>query len=346
MKKRPYILLLWLLVLLSTVMRAQPIQDTLCLGAGPSNFAVPYQPGLKYHWTVQGGSLISTPADSNDIRVAWGNVPGIHEVSVYATNEYGCPGDTSRYRILLESTASASGKGPTRACSGQEVTFETTLKEDFVWQGGEQDRTITFVAEGDTSIYLVALNTACGNDTVYYHLDVMPDPEAGMNYTEDSVITGTSIVFYFTGGNAQQITWYHNDRKLTEAKAVHVEFNEPGEHEILQIVSNGHCTDTIVRKVYVSDVFTIFIPNAFTPNGDGVNDYFTFDGVGIESFEAEIFNRWGERIFRWNESSPVQGWDGTNSGQPSKMDAYIYKIRVRDISGQSHFYTAQFSLIR
>ena len=111
-------------------------------------------------------------------------------------------------------------------------------------------------------------------------------------------------------------------------------------------MKQGICVDTIRQWVYVEDILKVFIPNAFTPNGDGINDFFTFKGVGMKSFEAEIYNRWGERIYSWNSETPVEGWDGTNSGQESKIDAYVYRIRVIDMRNRSHFYTDQFSLIR
>ena len=325
---------------------AQSSMDTICVTAGPSHFAVPHVAGQVYHWQVSGGQIISKP-DSNDIRVVWGNVPGIYRVSVVVTSEHGCPGDTSSYYINLRGPSFANAKGPTQVCSGSVVKLESAIAGDFMWGGGQTTRSLSFTADKDTSIALIALNAPCANDTFIYQLQVFESPSAGMNYIPDTVTINTIENLYYTGATGSpEIEWFYNGMSVSTRSAVQIEFNRKGEHEIVQVVRKGSCTDTIYQWVYVEDMFKIFIPNAFTPNGDGVNDYFTFDGVGIQSFQAEIYNRWGERLFEWNDNTPVQGWDGTKNGHESKIDAYIYKIRVRDMAGETHFYTNQFSLLR
>lgn len=77
----------------------------------------------------------------------------------------------------------------------------------------------------------------------------------------------------------------------------------------------------------------ISIPNVFTPNGDGLNDYFQVSGKFIESVEINIFNRWGSSIFH---SFDAQGWDGSVKGSPVQLDNYTYKITVKDFLGNAH----------
>ncbi|MCX6181403.1 MAG: gliding motility-associated C-terminal domain-containing protein, partial [Bacteroidetes bacterium] len=74
---------------------------------------------------------------------------------------------------------------------------------------------------------------------------------------------------------------------------------------------------------------SLFIPNAFTPNGDGVNEIFTAAGSGVEVFEGMIFDRWGEKIYTWNDING--GWDGTRNGRFVQQDVYIVAIRVKNI---------------
>jgi gliding motility-associated-like protein len=71
----------------------------------------------------------------------------------------------------------------------------------------------------------------------------------------------------------------------------------------------------------------LYIPNAFTPNGDGINETFAPKGDGIETFKMLIYNRWGELLF---ETQDLQkGWDGTFKGVLSQQDVYIYKVSAR-----------------
>ncbi len=69
---------------------------------------------------------------------------------------------------------------------------------------------------------------------------------------------------------------------------------------------------------------SVFIPNAFTPNGDGINDTFGVKGEGIKKFTMRIFDRWGEVIFE--SHSPKQQWDGTYEGKPAQSDVYVYQF--------------------
>lgn len=69
---------------------------------------------------------------------------------------------------------------------------------------------------------------------------------------------------------------------------------------------------------------SIYIPNAFTPNGDGMNDAFGVKGEGIRNFHLYIYNRWGEVIFE--TTNPKQQWDGSYAGNPVEQGVYVYQV--------------------
>ncbi|MGD1894579.1 MAG: gliding motility-associated C-terminal domain-containing protein, partial [Cyclobacteriaceae bacterium] len=75
----------------------------------------------------------------------------------------------------------------------------------------------------------------------------------------------------------------------------------------------------------------VFLPNAFTPNGDGLNDVFLYKAALVESVIFEVYNRWGELIFRTNQLDV--GWDGTYNGVLASQGTYLYKIDVTDQLG-------------
>jgi gliding motility-associated-like protein len=74
---------------------------------------------------------------------------------------------------------------------------------------------------------------------------------------------------------------------------------------------------------------SIYIPNAFTPNGDGINDTFGVKGEGIKDFRLLIFNRWGEVIFESTE--PRKQWDGRVSGEPVQQGTYVYELYANGV---------------
>jgi gliding motility-associated-like protein len=92
------------------------------------------------------------------------------------------------------------------------------------------------------------------------------------------------------------------------------------------------------------------VPSAFSPNGDGMNDYFTVFGKYIEEYQIRIFNRWGEEVYSSNDVSelnnPERGWDGTYKGKKQDPGAYAYYISARDINGKDIFKKGDLVLIR
>lgn len=345
MNRKGYIGIIALTLYVSLV-QGQAVLDTLCVDAiAPSHLAVPYQAGYSYQWNVNGGQIISQP-DSNDILVDWAPIPGLYEVSVtISAAGSSCPGDTMDAYIFLRGPNNASGKGPTKVCRGEEVLLTSTIPGNFRWSNGSTDRTISFKAESDTSLYLVAVNGKCTNDTLNYFVEVEDAPVSAMNQLPDTVEINTSVNLYFTG-QGSNVEWYLNQGFEGTGSYMLITFDQWGQNYVTQVVSNGECFDTLRKAVFVDDLYTAHFPNAFTPNGDGINDLWTFDGKGHASFVAKIYNRWGEHLHTWTDQSMVDGWDGTEQGQPSKIDSYIYRIEITDLRGRVHHYVNQFSLIR
>jgi gliding motility-associated-like protein len=74
---------------------------------------------------------------------------------------------------------------------------------------------------------------------------------------------------------------------------------------------------------------TLFIPNSFSPNGDGTNDVFKAYGVGILEFDGNIFDKWGELVYHWGSIS--DGWNGKMElNKISQNEVYVYSIRVKN----------------
>jgi gliding motility-associated-like protein len=114
------------------------------------------------------------------------------------------------------------------------------------------------------------------------------------------------------------------------------------------IVMNQYgCTDIAFVPVEIKPEFTFYIPNAFSPsNGDGINDYFNGTGIGIDTYEMWVFDRWGERIFYTNDIK--KGWDGKVQGKSAegKQDVYVWKVRLKDVLGKKHEYIGHVTLLR
>lgn len=104
-----------------------------------------------------------------------------------------------------------------------------------------------------------------------------------------------------------------------------------GNYEVtLYVVSEQGCMDTITKILKVNPEVLIYVPNTFTPDGDEFNQYWRvyLEGVDIQSFNVQIYNRWGEVI--WESNDIEIGWDGTYNGSVVKQGTYVWKVSVRD----------------
>jgi gliding motility-associated-like protein len=113
-------------------------------------------------------------------------------------------------------------------------------------------------------------------------------------------------------------------------------------------VSDGICTrdDTVQIKVYeiICEDPYVFVPNAFSPNGDGNNDIMYVRGLYIEKVIFRIFDRWGELVFESNDVS--YGWDGTYRGVLLQPDVYDYYLDVTCIGGLKSITKGNITLMR
>ncbi|MBK7148292.1 MAG: gliding motility-associated C-terminal domain-containing protein [Bacteroidetes bacterium] len=103
------------------------------------------------------------------------------------------------------------------------------------------------------------------------------------------------------------------------------------------VMNSDSCYASDTISIFVNNEASKFIPTAFTPNGDGLNDRFEFDALGAKNLEVSIFNRWGERIYynpsQTNGISGSNGWDGTKDGVKVPADTYVYSILITYFDG-------------
>lgn len=117
---------------------------------------------------------------------------------------------------------------------------------------------------------------------------------------------------------------------------------------VTDVGEGGFCAKSDTVTVFVFESVcgepTIFVPNAFTPNGDGENDELLVRGNNITEMKFSIFNRWGEKVFETTDQS--RGWDGTYKGKPANPAVFVYQLEVVCGDGQEYFTKGNVTLIR
>ncbi|MBI3509570.1 MAG: choice-of-anchor L domain-containing protein [Bacteroidetes bacterium] len=140
----------------------------------------------------------------------------------------------------------------------------------------------------------------------------------------DAELGGDTCVFYFGDGDSlSNCNFGTNDHTYPGA----------GYYTAMEIVTNAAgCVDTFMIDVVVGEETSLYVPNAFTPNGAPPNEIFLAYGVNVQKFHMMVFDRWGNLLF---ESSDInKGWDGTYKGHLCPEDTYVWKIDYVDTHGK------------
>ena len=163
-------------------------------------------------------------------------------------------------------------------------------------------------------------------------LEIVNSPKANISFSP-SFINMLDPEVFFTNSSifALSYLWDFGDNSSLsyDFEPTH-QYQEEGSYIVTMVAQNASCIDTAVINVIVNPYYTLFVPNTFTPNNDGVNDIFKPIGKGIDQYEIVIYNRWGDEVFRSNDINI--GWDGGEviSG------TYTYKITIEDKLGEFH----------
>jgi gliding motility-associated-like protein len=187
-----------------------------------------------------------------------------------------------------------------------------------------------FSPPGVYSATLVAITTSLCIDTgiaIVKNFTVNPTPKAAFSFSPQvtTIFDPTITVTNRAGDNVVQWNYETGDGGSNTDPSFYHEYLAVGRYPIKQTVTNAFgCWDTLTQFVKIDPEYRFWIPNTFTPNGDGMNDIFKPEGIGWLDYDFDIYDRWGEKLF--TTSQTVKGWDGTYKGKPCKQDVYVYRI--------------------
>jgi gliding motility-associated-like protein len=159
----------------------------------------------------------------------------------------------------------------------------------------------------------------------------------------------TNAKLKFTPTFSSDITswiWDFGDGSVsTEEAPVHL-YQDTGLYQVTLIAFNDFgCADTVIKNVRAYPPYAFYIPNAYTPNSDGLNEVYRGKGQGFIRYEMFIFDRWGLEIYRTADIS--RGWTGIDDqGRPFPLGVYVYKVSLETPVGDVYEYSGRVSLIR
>ncbi|RYZ55663.1 MAG: gliding motility-associated C-terminal domain-containing protein [Sphingobacteriales bacterium] len=238
----------------------------------------------------------------------------------------------------------------TTICFGEKVRLNASGALNYSWLAADPATLSCLtcpdpIATVGSTTYFDVIFTDQHNcaDTLRSTIHVNPLPP--VNILQGDTIVKYGTVLHLLSSGAYLYSWYPPNA-LSDGNVANpfATITQPVTFYVTGIAETG-CRNTDSIRIDVDYGDEIIIPSAFSPNGDGRNDIFRIGSVSFQRIqEFRIFNRWGEEVFRTNDSR--EGWDGTYKGVPQETGAYPYLIRVAYPDGKVEVYKGDVTLIR
>ncbi len=225
----------------------------------------------------------------------------------------------------------------TAVCEGTTYLIEPDVPPGiYLWSTGDMGSNLVVDTPGTYSLMYVDSNGCMVQDTQEVEFHPYPVVYGGLDITD----CDPSEVHVLEAKPTQPFTdyvWSTGDSSQI------INVNTTGDYVISAINGCSTATDTVVVFIYRYEE-GYFIPNAFSPNSDGINDIYLVENFRPEEFILWIADRWGNEVF--STTNHMEGWDGNINGKAAPEGTYYYKIRTRDCGGYLHTESGYLTLMR
>ncbi|MDZ4809595.1 MAG: gliding motility-associated C-terminal domain-containing protein, partial [Bacteroidota bacterium] len=303
------------------VANAASSAQTLCAGQTATLTACC---GVNYLW--------SNGSTSNPAVVT---VIGTTTYSVIASDV--CDSDTAAVTVTVIPLPTAALAGTSTLCQGLSTTLTASGGNSYLWNNGSTNNSVV-ISPPATATYSVIVTGVCGNDTASVLITVFPIPNAVFS-TQNTIDTCSSQAFIqltnnSAGANAWQ--WDIDNDGMMDYTSQNPSYTVslPVNYLITLIASNVFgCTDTVKQSVNIPAVPLppLYIPNAFSPNGDNENDKLYVYGKCIKQMTLIIYDRWGGKVFETHDQKI--GWEGIYIEAKENSAVFTYYLEAILYSG-------------
>jgi gliding motility-associated-like protein len=291
-------------------------------------------------WTILPNTNLSNSANVNHLF----SEEGMFDVQLIVTSSNLCK-DTIVKNVLVVSSPEFTIDGSIKFCLNEPIVLNANSTDaDLVysWKLGNTPVYIgnplidNFPKVGAYSLNIKAINSL-GCETVVdianrVVVNALPVPlmdtsvrvlDEGIEVTFKDI---TPVVVNNRAWSTTPIVQNGNSQQLIMNLTDSVRLNV-----LLMVTDTNNCSGSTTKSYFLTIPNRYYFPSSFSPNGDGFNDVFKISGYNkVNYFELEIYNRWGELVFKTND--PVLGWDGKSKGELVQQGDYIYMIKIEDIN--------------
>ena len=314
-----------------------PLSPVICEG---ESITLTADGAINYSWFPSidlssnlGSSVVATASNSTSYQIIGSDnfdckdtitveisVIPVPTAEIVSGGGFVCSGDSAA--IVVDVT----GNPPWNISYSVDGTVSTIISSDspvIIYSTQEGTYTIPYVLDANS-----CSNIGTGSEIV----DVLNKPQANFDFTPKTAnMLDPEISFVNNSIFANTYLWQFGDNtpNSTDFEPTHI-YQEDNTYQVVLLAQNGPCYDTAFSEITINPYYSLYVPNTFTPNSDGKNDYFQPKGVGIDEYKIYIYNRWGVEVF-YSDNIDLC-WDGGEG----VSGTYSYVINVIDKLGQFH----------
>lgn len=318
-----------------------------------TNTSTSVDPIVGYDWLFETGGTSTQTNPSYQFTA-----PGIHNVQMIVISANGCQ-DTLTLPVNSHYIPVAAFDLPAPCLPGGTFFFDaSTVVNDTIatwnWNFGDasssnlEDPIHQYsTAQGYTVTLTVTSGFGCTDDTVV-NVNILPGPTA--DFTADPLIANLFVDINFTdqsvanGSPLNQWIWNFADGDTSSMQNPIHPYDNEGQYNVeLIVIDEAGCRDTAYLMIPI--FHGPLVPSAFSPNGDGNNDWLMILGGNFETVDFKIYNNWGQLVFETVDPSS-QGWNGNFLDEPQPIGVFVYVAVVTTYDGEKHTLSGDVSLIR
>ncbi len=304
--------------------------------------------------------LSATPSVTSSIQNPYNfySAGGTHTVGLITTNNFGCKDTTSRI-ITVPVPPPVAVNGSSIICKGAKVQLSASGGVSYTWtpsssldfpNSSTPNATPTISTQYSvviTSSLFVGGNQCTFLLTTNVNVTQLSAIPIGANANPVIVTTGSPTTLTYLGSPGVLVTWLPLG-STTPAIGYTVTAYPDRPTTYTAVATLGPCKETTTVNVEAYSAGCIeedvFIPNTFTPNGDGKNDVLFVRGLKVDEVYFAIYNRWGEKVF--DTTDKTKGWDGIYKSRPADVGVFGWYLKVKCINGEESFKKGNVTLIR
>lgn len=335
-----------------------PDEDTLCVTNNSFVFrnssAVPDNSLLSYNWKFSNG----TTQQTTDATIHFTAV-GIYRAELVATSEFGCKDSTHSDVYVLPNGVpnftwdSICMNRPTKFTNLSNENGSALVKYNWSFNNGgpgsvvRDPLPVMYTTPGKADVTLEMTTLGCETDPKKIVLQVQANPSHKPVRYRDITVPQNSSQFIHVRDTVGKIFNWTPAIQLSKYNARYTEFFATGDDVkyLVEITDEHTCvtTDTILMQVLKKPGY--YLPTAFTPNADGLNDVAIPYLVGMKGLKSfSVFNRWGIRIFYSEKEG--EGWDGKSKGVPQDSGVYVWLLEFYDSRNEVRTEKGTITIIR